>query len=137
MPTRSNVKTVTVTQDDALARLEEYLANDPTVCFVIVFGSYVNEKRKKAKDIDIAIYFYHVPQGLALLNLMNTCANLTRKEVDLIVLNTASAFLRHQVMKTGIPLVVKDRREYQRFREEVISDYDEYKFVSAMNRYDR
>jgi hypothetical protein len=40
-------------------------------------------------------------------------------------------------MKTGIPLIIKDRKIFQRFRERTISDYDEYKFVSGMNIYDR
>ena len=83
------------------------------------------------------MYFYTVPKGLDLLNLINTLSNLSGREVDLAVLNTASAFLRHQVMKTGIPLIIKDRKIFQRFRERTISDYDEYKFVSGMNIYDR
>jgi len=106
-------------------------------CFTIVFGSCVNNRGRKAKDIDIAMYFYTVPEGLDLLNLINTLSNLSGREVDLAVLNTASAFLRHQVMKTGIPLIIKDRKIFQRFRERTISDYDEYKFVSGMNIYDR
>jgi predicted nucleotidyltransferase len=102
----------------------------------MMFGSCVNTRRRKANDIDIAIYFYAVPKGLDLLNLINTSSNLTGKEVDLVVLNTASAFLRHQVMKTGIPLIIKDKDIFQRFREKTITDYDEYKYISGMNIYD-
>jgi hypothetical protein len=103
----------------------------------MVFGSYISTRHRKAKDIDIALYFYTAPEGLDLLDLIDTLSNLIGKEVDLVVLNSASAFLRHQVMKTGIPLIIKDRKIFQRFRERTISDYDEYKFVSGMNIYDR
>lgn len=137
MPTKSNVKTITVTQDEVIARLGEYMANDPAVCFAIMFGSHVNKSQKQAKDIDVAIYFYKAPKGLELLRIINRLSNLTRRNVDLIVLNTASAFLRHQVMKTGVPIIVKDDQTYRQFRENVLSDYDEYKSISGMDRYDR
>ena len=105
----------------------------------MVFGSYISTRHRKAKDIDIdiALYFYTAPEELDLLDLINTLSNLIGKEVDLVVLNSASAFLRHQVMKTGSPLIIKDKNIFQRFRERTISDYDEYKFVSGMNIYDR
>jgi len=137
MPTRSNIQTIPVVKDNAITRIEEFVSSDPTVCFAMVFGSYVNTRHRKAKDIDIAMYFYTAPEGLDLLNLINGLSNLTGREVDLVVLNSASAFLRHQVMKTGIPLIIKDKVIFQHFREKTISDYDEYKFVSGMNMYDR
>jgi len=40
-------------------------------------------------------------------------------------------------MKSGLRLVIKDPVLFRRFREAVMSDYDEYKFVSGMVRYDR
>lgn len=94
-------------------------------------------RHKKTSDLDMAIYFDTLPEGIDLLHLINTLSDLTGKEVDLVVLNTASAFLRHEVMRNGIPLIIKDRDTYRRFREKTISDYDEYKFVSGMNIYDR
>jgi len=136
MPKRSDIQAVPDIRDDAITRLEEFVSSDPNVCFAMMFGSCVNTRRRKANDIDIAIYFYAVPKGLDLLNLINTLSNLTGKEVDIVVLNTASAFLRHQVMKTGIPLTIKDKDIFQRFREKTITDYDEYKYISGMNIYD-
>ena len=61
---------------------------------------------------------------------------MTGKEVDLTVLNRASAFLRHQVMKYGFFLLIKDRSTYAHFREKTIYDYQEYKFLSGMHVYD-
>jgi uncharacterized protein len=133
---RFNMQILPAVKGDTICRIKEFVSNDPTVCFAVVFGSYINNRHRKAKDIDIALYFYTAHEGLDLLDLINTLSNLTCKEVDLVVLNTASAFLRHQVMKTGIPLIIKDKNIFQRFREKTISDYDEYKFVSGMNVYD-
>ncbi len=122
---------------DTIARLKEFLESDANVCFAFIFGSYAKGRQKKGNDIDLLIYFKNVPEGIDLLYFINALSDLINKEVDLVVLNNASAFLSHQVMKYGIPLIIKDGITYMRFREQTISDYDEYKFVSGMNIYAR
>ena len=103
-------------EDKILSKLKELLNYDSTVSFVFIFGSYVRKRQKGASDIDIAIYFNKPPDGIDLLHLINKLSDLTGKNVDLIVLNSASAFLRHQVMKHGIPLIIKDKTTYRQFR---------------------
>ncbi|OGW40696.1 MAG: hypothetical protein A2Y97_07555 [Nitrospirae bacterium RBG_13_39_12] len=121
---------------DIMLKLTNLFLKDSNIIFAILFGSHVQKKQKNS-DIDVAIYFKKPPEGLKLLRLINMLSNQTGKEVDLVVLNDASAFLTHQVMKYGIPLTIKDRNIYGRFREKTITDYQEYKFVSGMNVYDR
>ena len=123
-------------EKDAVEKLKEFMSDDQNVYFAFIFGSYVKGKQKKISDLDIAIYFKNPPGGVDLLYFINTLSDLTGKEIDLVTLNSASAFLRHQIMKYGIPLIIKDRDVYMRFREKTISDYDEYKFVSGMYVYD-
>ena len=122
--------------DDIMLKLTNLFLKDSNILFAILFGSHV-QKKQKSSDIDVAIYFKKPPEGLKLLRLINMLSNQSGKEVDLVVLNGASAFLSHQVMKYGIPLTIKDRKTYGRFREKTISDYEEYKFISGMNIYDR
>ena len=62
---------------------------------------------------------------------------IDRAEIDLAVLNRASAFMRHQVFKTGVPLLIKDPLIYRRFREKTITDYQDFKYLSGMPTYDR
>lgn len=123
-------------KDARLISLKENLSTDQNVSFALIFGSYAGTKQERARDLDVAVYFMVPPQGMDLLDLINRLSDLTGKEVDLVVLNSASAFLRHQVMKQGVLLIMKDRNVYRRFREKTISDYDEYKYVSGMNVYD-
>lgn len=59
------------------------------------------------------------------------------RDVHLAVLNEASALLRHQIMKNGFSVIIKDREANCRFREQAMTNYDEYKFVSGMVVYDR
>ena len=74
---------------------------------------------------------------MARLHYINTLSELTGTEIDLSVLNRASAFMRHQVFKTGVPFLIKDPVVYRRFREKTITDYQEFKYVSGMPPYDR
>ncbi len=67
---------------------------------------------------------------------MNKFSEIAGKDVHVVVLNKASSFFRHQVMKSRIFLTVKDRTIYHRFREKSITDYDDYKYISGMNVYD-
>ena len=123
--------------DPFAIKLKEFLNRDANVCFGIMFGSCVVGKQNKVNDIDIAVYFKKPPEGMELLLLINNLSDLVMKEVDMTVLNGSSAFLRHQVMKYGIPLTIKDRFIYTRFREKTIADYDEYKYISGLSIYDR
>ena len=72
-----------------------------------------------------------------MLGFINKLSDLTGKDVDVVVLNSASALLKHQVMKNKINLTIKDETLYRDFREKTIADYDEYKYVTGMNGYDR
>lgn len=122
---------------NSIERLEKFLENDPNIILAFIFGSAAVGRQRKGSDIDMGIYFSQPPEGLDLLDFINALSEAAGKDVDVVVLNNASAFLRHQVMKNKINLIIKDRRVYMRFREKTISDYDEYKYVSGMSAYDR
>ena len=120
-----------------LSDLKGYMSKDDNVLFDFIFGSYAAGKQNKGSDIDVAVYFNDPPYGLDLFGLINTLSDLCGADIDLIILNRASPFLRHQVMKYGVALAIKDRHIYRQFREGVISGYDEYKFISGLAIYDR
>ena len=118
-------------------KLKVFLDRDQNVVFALIFGSYAEGRQKKASDIDIGIYFIQPPEGIKLLTLINVLSELAGREVDVVVLNNAPPFLRHQIMKNRVILTIKDMAVYAKFREKTISDYDEYKYISGMNVYDR
>ena len=114
----------------------DQLNKDANVEFGLLFGSQKTGKQKAGSDLDIAVLFKTPPEGMALLHYINSLSELTGAEIDLAVLNRASAFMRHQVFKTGVPLLIKDPLIYRRFREKTITDYQEFKYVSGMTNYD-
>lgn len=123
--------------DKNITAIKSYLLKDDNVLFALLFGSYSKGKSRKNSDLDLAIYFKTPPEGLDILNYINILSNITNKEIDLVILNRASALLRHQILKYGIRLVIKDIHSYIKFREKSMKDYDEYKYISGMNRYVR
>ncbi len=123
-------------EEDIFHELRAFLLDDVNVRFAFIFGSYARGKQDRRSDLDVAIYFKSPPSGIDLLGLINVLSDISGRDVDLVALNSASPLLRHQVMKYGLQLVVKDRDVYTLFRENTIADYDEYKYISGMNIYD-
>jgi len=134
---QTQTKPNSIAKEESLRLSAELLGKDDNVIFALIFGSFSKGKQKADSDLDLAIFFKTPPEGLDLLYYRSRLSELTGKEVDLTVLNRASAFLRHQVMKYGIFLLIKDRSIYGRFREKTIYDYQEYQFLSGMHVYDR
>jgi len=124
-------------EGDCVSRLKEKLIKDQNVIFAILFGSHVRGSQHSQSDLDVALFLKDPLAGLLLLEMIHQLSEYTKKEVDIVVLNHASAFLRHQVMKYGVRLFIRDSMVYRQFREQTMTDYDTYKFVSGMNRYDR
>ena len=117
-------------------KLKDHLEKDDNIIFAYIFGSFATEIYKKDSDLDVAVYFKTPPEGFSLLQFINQLSNITGKEVHLVVLNTASAFMKHQVLKYGKPLFIKDRLTHANFREKLFNEYEEYKYISGMSVYD-
>ena len=122
--------------DSTLNDLKQYLLRDDNTCFALIFGSHARDLAKRDSDLDLALCFRDPPQGLALLDMINTLSNIAQKEVDLVVLNRASAFLRHQIIKEGIRFLIKDSVWYRQFREKTMIDYDIYKHFTGFHQHD-
>jgi predicted nucleotidyltransferase len=122
---------------EGVNKIKKILKKDANIVFALLFGSYVKGKQKEDSDIDLAIYFKKVPRVDAFLKLISMLTDITKKEVDVVVLNNASAMLRHQVFKNKQTLFIKDRNSYINFRLKTINNYEEYKHISGLNAYDR
>jgi len=122
--------------DSTLNDLKQYLLRDHNTCFALIFGSHASGHARHNSDLDLALWFRDPPQGLALLDMINTLSNISQKEVDLVALNSASAFLRHQIIKEGIRFLIKDSVSYRQFREKTMIDYDIYKHLTGLHSND-
>jgi predicted nucleotidyltransferase len=82
-------------------RAARFLAADPRVKLVFLFGSAADPDRSSVRDVDLAI-LTDPPLGLyELLDLKSEVARAAGGEVDLVPLNDASVVLAHEVAVTG------------------------------------
>ncbi len=110
--------------------LKEVLEKDENVIFAYLFGSQVSGLATEKSDIDVAVYFKLPPEGVEKLDYAVKLEDVVKKEIDLVVLNEASPFLRFHILRTGVPLVVKDLEVLAKFKEKAMKDYDEYSYLS-------
>ena len=110
--------------------LKEVLEKDENVIFAYLFGSQVSGLATEKSDIDVAVYFKLPPEGVEKLDYAVKLEDVVKKEIDLVVLNEASPFLRFHILRTGVPLVVKDSEVLAKFKEKAMKDYDEYSYLS-------
>ncbi len=115
-------------------KLISVLEADSNVEFAVTFGSVLN--KSKFRDVDVAVYFNKPHKGFSILKYMVKLDRAVGVEVDLTLLNSAGPFLRHEVFKTGEPIFIRDFIKYADFRDKTIADYQEYKYISGLDKYD-
>ncbi|MDO8749112.1 MAG: nucleotidyltransferase domain-containing protein [Candidatus Omnitrophota bacterium] len=107
-----------------IQELKEYFKNQKNISMAFIFGSFAKGQHLPDSDMDIAVYFN--PAGRALEweedtfypeedRIWRELENLLDREVDLLVLNRAASTMASKVLKTGLPIFIKDRSLYWRF----------------------
>lgn len=91
-----------------LKPLKAYFEKEPSAILAFVFGSHARGLEMEDSDFDVAVFLKGKGGGRIGLDV----AGIVEKEVDIVRLNEAPATLVSNVMKTGIPLAIKDRKLY-------------------------
>jgi len=103
----------------------------PAVLSAYVFGSVATGFAHRRSDVDIAVRLDRHMEPNAIfdlrLQLTDTLENILGMPVDVIVLNTASLKMIHQVMKTGRMLYTKGLKEETAFRIRKQKEYFDFK----------
>ena len=103
---------------EEIVLLKYYFLKRTDVVMAFVFGSYAKGWEMTESDFDLAVYFRVKEKGPEQLGafseseVYSDISRIIKKEVDLVCLNDAPASLVSQVIKTGLPLVIKDRKLY-------------------------
>lgn len=105
---------------EILNKLNEYFAKRMEVALAFVFGSRAKGMARAVSDWDIAVYFN--PKKYAELEtreeyegesqIWSDVNNIVKQDVDFLVMNRARPSLVFQILNTGIPLAIKDRKLY-------------------------
>jgi uncharacterized protein YutE (UPF0331/DUF86 family)/predicted nucleotidyltransferase len=110
--------------EDKIPKLRKFFSQRPEISMVFIFGSHAKGGVISESDLDIAVYFK--PAGRKLEweeereypgedQLWLEIDKLAGQNTDLVVLNRAPSGLAYEILRTGIPLIVKDRNLYWRF----------------------
>lgn len=104
-----------------IKKLKKYFRNREDVLMAFIFGSWAKGREIAESDFDVAVYFRGKSRGIESneetleereSEIWSDVLEIVKKSVDLICLNNAPASLVSEVIKTGIPLVVKDEKLY-------------------------
>ena len=120
----------------SISGLRDLLSKDDNVLLAFIFGSLAANRQRNDSDIDVAVLYENPPSGFEILYEIDKLSKSAGADVHLVILNNASPLLKHQVMKNKINLIVKDEKLFGKFRENVMSQYEEYKYVSGLGRYE-
>lgn len=113
--------------DDIKGKIEElknFYNARPEISMAFVFGSYAKNRQISESDVDIAVYFK--PAGREIEweeqkeypgenKLWVETERILGVDTDLVVLNRAPSGLAADVLRTGVPIIIKDKGLYWDF----------------------
>lgn len=89
--------------------LKKYFAKESSVLLAFLFGSGAGGIEMEVSDLDVGGYLEDKENRD---KIWGKITDIVGKEVDLGCLNDAPATLISSIFKTGVPLVVKDKKLY-------------------------
>jgi uncharacterized protein YutE (UPF0331/DUF86 family)/predicted nucleotidyltransferase len=121
---------------EKIERVKHYFLQRPDISMVFVFGSYAKDREIFESDFDLAIYF--TPRGRRIEWLENQffveenqiwqdIEKILEIDTDLVVLNRARPTVAFEILKTGLPLVIKDRKVYLEFYLTVSREAEDFR----------
>ncbi|QDR82007.1 type VII toxin-antitoxin system MntA family adenylyltransferase antitoxin [Sporomusa termitida] len=122
---------------DLINKLKDFFATRPELLFVWLFGSVATGKTNRFSDVDIAIYISN--QNLIndfdwYLELKLKLMDITKREVDLIVLNTASPLLKHVANMQKVVLLSHASLFEAEYSLAVIKEYNDVRYWTRKTR---
>jgi uncharacterized protein len=109
-----------------IERIARELAKNKNIELVYLFGSQAKE-RKKPKDLDIAMLLKKKlsPEKTIAFkeDVISKLHPFVDYEIDIIILNHASPFLKHQVLKYGKLLFSRSEKSVSLFRYKAITEH--------------
>jgi len=119
---------------EAIEAIESVLASRSDVRLAYLFGSAARGRARASSDLDIGILFDDLPEPHELDRLTSDLEGAGGHCVDLVVLNTASPLLAHEVLRTGRLLVCRDEDDRARFELRAIARYLDTAPLRALQR---
>jgi len=118
--------------DKDIKRIIRYFRGMDEVSALYIFGGYAKGRKTGESDIDVGVIVDESRlkrRNFEFFKKKYYAASPTfsMRPVDIVILNTAPPFLKHQVLKMGKVLFDRNRKLRVRFTERSITEYLDYK----------
>jgi predicted nucleotidyltransferase len=112
---------------DIFKGCKDILLRHNNIIFAYIFGSYAQNKARADSDVDIAIYLDTAMDVETYLEIKVRLAEVCKREVDLIILNEATPFLRYEVYRNNILLFSRDKACETQYIVKTLFEYSDMK----------
>ena len=112
---------------DICKRCRDILLECENIVFAYIFGSFAQGNARADSDIDIAIYLAAEIEIETYLDLKVRLAEGCKREVDLVILNEANPFLRHEIQRNNILLFSRDKALETHYKIKTLFEYSDVK----------
>jgi len=116
-----------------LHKIKTCLAENPAILVGFLYGSHVTGRVNSDSDIDIALLYdrNHVPGVEHRMKLVDDLVLITKREVDVLILNDASPVICMQVLRKGKMIFERNHQAYLNFFVKTTSKYDDLKRIRS------
>jgi len=116
--------------------MKNYFLERPDVSMVFIFGSYAKGREISESDFDLAIYFKPKEKRIEWQEnqfyteenrIWQDIEKIVEIDTDLVVLNRVRPTVAFEILKTGIPLIIRDRKLYLEFYLTVSREAEDFR----------
>jgi len=113
---------------ELLDRFKAFLINKDNIVFVYVFGSFVSGTQTKDSDVDFAVYLSKADVDAAeYLDLKVELMDIAKRDVDIVILNTANPLVKSEIFGNGMRLFSRDEELESDFIVKSLFEYEDMK----------
>jgi hypothetical protein len=119
-------------------KLNKYFDEHEEILFAVLFGSIAKGTVNKMSDVDIAVmvdpkFDKTFPYGHQAELIADFMQILKRNDVDVVILNNAKILLKHQVLRYGKFIYIRDIQARIQFQIDTINQYDDFKVLDRIH----
>lgn len=97
------------------------------IIFAYIFGSLVTGNFRNDSDIDLAIFINDEISSAEYMEIKMRLTEVSKREIDLIILNSATTLLKFEVYRKHVLLFTRDRNKESEFKIKTLFEYNDMK----------
>lgn len=119
-----------------IKQINKFLKDDKFILFAYLFGSRAGEDYNSKSDVDVAVYLDEKEDNTLFkkrIELISGLSKILKKDVDIIILNKASLFLKYVILREG--RLIYDKAPSKRIDFELKSTNEYFDFKPYLDMY--